>query len=300
MATRGNILIVIVPSSWLLLQCVYIVIIIVQSRRQLYALFRLNTRMLLRLYRRGRALMCLFGSDFFLTSFSENLAVGESGCGRIWVSLWLHVEQDKVVHKAQDLESDGFLLLQWLNRLCVYVDFEWFLPPTNFIETGWKVKRLAVCSSFWWPEAETNRTDIIQLPLLRCGSCLPPLSESSPDRCHRNWQYDGDERITVRRGLALFRGNKIAWQLRAIQPQLQLHLLGRRLWELACWHHPWRYGDVIFGKEIKKGKNHAWKGRVGWFESRRWPNGWRFFFSFLFYLLILFSDLNSKFKSLLI
>jgi hypothetical protein len=37
------------------------------------------------------------------------------------------VKKDKVVHRAQDLESDGFLLLQRLNRLYVYVDFEWFL-----------------------------------------------------------------------------------------------------------------------------------------------------------------------------
>jgi hypothetical protein len=28
---------------------------------------------------------------------------------------------------TQDLENDRFLLLQRLNRLCVYVDFEWFL-----------------------------------------------------------------------------------------------------------------------------------------------------------------------------
>jgi hypothetical protein len=68
------------------------------------------------------------------------------------------VEEDKVVHRVQDLESDGFLLLQWLNQLCVYVDFEWFLPPTNFIEAGWKAERLTVRSSFWWPEAETNDT----------------------------------------------------------------------------------------------------------------------------------------------
>jgi hypothetical protein len=61
--------------------------------------------------------------SFFLTSFSENLAVG-----RIWVSLRLRVEEDKVVYRAQDLESDGFLLLQRLNRLCFYVDFIWFLP----------------------------------------------------------------------------------------------------------------------------------------------------------------------------
>jgi hypothetical protein len=46
------------------------------------------------------------------------------------------MEEDKVVHRAHDLESDGFLLLQRLNRLCVCVDFEWFLPPTNFVEAG--------------------------------------------------------------------------------------------------------------------------------------------------------------------
>jgi hypothetical protein len=38
------------------------------------------------------------------------------------------VEEDKVGYRAQDLESDGFLLLQRLNRLCAYVDFGWFLP----------------------------------------------------------------------------------------------------------------------------------------------------------------------------
>jgi hypothetical protein len=47
--------------------------------------------------------------------------------GRICVSLGLRVEKDKGVHRTQDLESDGFLLLQRLNRLYVYVDFEWFL-----------------------------------------------------------------------------------------------------------------------------------------------------------------------------
>jgi hypothetical protein len=86
--------------------------------------------------------------SFFLTSFSENLAVG-----RIWVSLRLRVEEDKVVHRAQDLENDGFVLLQRLNQLCVYVDFGWFLPPTNFIKAGWKAERLAVRSNFWWLEA---------------------------------------------------------------------------------------------------------------------------------------------------
>jgi hypothetical protein len=38
------------------------------------------------------------------------------------------VEDDKGVHRVQDLESDGFKLLQRLDRLCVYVDFGWFLP----------------------------------------------------------------------------------------------------------------------------------------------------------------------------
>jgi SHS2 domain-containing protein len=37
------------------------------------------------------------------------------------------MKEDKVIHRAQNIESDEFLLLQRLNRLCVYVDFEWFL-----------------------------------------------------------------------------------------------------------------------------------------------------------------------------
>jgi hypothetical protein len=39
------------------------------------------------------------------------------------------------------------------------------------------------------------------------------------------------------------------------------------LLELACLCHTWWYGDVIFGKGIKKGKIHAWQGRVGWFAK---------------------------------
>jgi hypothetical protein len=38
------------------------------------------------------------------------------------------VEEHKIVYRAHDLQSDGFLLLQRLNQLCVYVDFGWFLP----------------------------------------------------------------------------------------------------------------------------------------------------------------------------
>jgi hypothetical protein len=38
------------------------------------------------------------------------------------------VEKDEGVHGVQDLESDRFLLLQRLDRLCAYVDFGWFLP----------------------------------------------------------------------------------------------------------------------------------------------------------------------------
>jgi hypothetical protein len=56
--------------------------------------------------------------NFFLTSFSENLVVG-----RIWLREYL-----SIIHRAQDLESDIFLLLQRLNRLCVYVNFGWFCP----------------------------------------------------------------------------------------------------------------------------------------------------------------------------
>jgi hypothetical protein len=36
--------------------------------------------------------------SFFLTSFSENLAMG-----RIWVSLGLRAEENKIVHEPQDL-----------------------------------------------------------------------------------------------------------------------------------------------------------------------------------------------------
>ena len=69
-------------------------------------------------------LVQLFSDQLFWeSSCEENLAVG-----RIWVLLGLRAEEDKDVHRAQDLESDGFLLLQQLNRLYVYVDFEWFLP----------------------------------------------------------------------------------------------------------------------------------------------------------------------------
>ena len=50
----------------------------------------------------------------------ENLTVE-----RIWVSLGLHVEKDDM-HRVKYLESDRFLLLQWFNELCVYVDFGWF------------------------------------------------------------------------------------------------------------------------------------------------------------------------------
>jgi hypothetical protein len=102
---------------------------------------------------RRACLVQLFSDQLFWKSgCGENLAVG-----RIWVSLQLRVEEDKVVNRTQDLKSDGFLLLQRLNRLCVYVNFGWFLPPTNFIEVGWKAERSAVRSSFWWLEAARNR-----------------------------------------------------------------------------------------------------------------------------------------------
>jgi hypothetical protein len=65
-------------------------------------------------------LVQLFSDQLFWESgCEENLAVG-----KIWVLLGLHAEKDKDVHRAQDLEIDGFLLLQKLNRLYVYVDFE--------------------------------------------------------------------------------------------------------------------------------------------------------------------------------
>jgi hypothetical protein len=75
------------------------------------------------LKRSWACLVQLFSDQlFWKSSCGENLAVE-----RIWVSLRLRVEEDKVVHRAKDLENDGFLLLQRLNRLCIYVDFGWFL-----------------------------------------------------------------------------------------------------------------------------------------------------------------------------
>jgi hypothetical protein len=35
----------------------------------------------------------------------------------------LRAEEDEVVQRVQDLESDRFLLLRWLDRFCVHVDF---------------------------------------------------------------------------------------------------------------------------------------------------------------------------------
>jgi hypothetical protein len=76
------------------------------------------------------------------------------------------VEEDKVVHTAQDLESDGFLLLQQLNRLCVYIDFGWFLASW-LVEKAQTTQRLVEKLSIWQsasafggqklPEDQTNR-----------------------------------------------------------------------------------------------------------------------------------------------
>jgi hypothetical protein len=73
------------------------------------------------------------------------------------------VEEDKVVHMAQDLESDGFLLLQRLNRLCVYVDFGWFLPQQILYKLAEKLSVWQSAAAFGGqklPEAETNRAII--------------------------------------------------------------------------------------------------------------------------------------------
>jgi hypothetical protein len=73
-----------------------------------------------RFWREWACLVQLFSDQFFWESgCEENLAAG-----RIWVLLGWRAEKDKDIHRAQDLESDGFLLLQQLNRLYVYIDFE--------------------------------------------------------------------------------------------------------------------------------------------------------------------------------
>ena len=70
------------------------------------------------------------------------------------------MEEDKVVHMAQDLESDGLLLLQRLNRLCVYVDFGWFLPQRILYKVAEKLSVWQSTAAFGGQklsEAETNR-----------------------------------------------------------------------------------------------------------------------------------------------
>lgn len=55
-----------------------------------------------------------------MVSFSKNLTVGRIWlCKKIWISLRLRTKEDKDIYSAQDLESDGSLLLQRFKRLCL-------------------------------------------------------------------------------------------------------------------------------------------------------------------------------------
>jgi hypothetical protein len=61
-----------------------------------------------------------------------------------------------VVQRVDDLESDEFLLSWQLDRFCIHVDFKRFLSKRFLYKGAEKLKRLVVCNSFWWPEAEKS------------------------------------------------------------------------------------------------------------------------------------------------
>jgi hypothetical protein len=71
------------------------------------------------------AIMVQLFSDqlFWKSGCGENLAVR-----RIWVLCGLRAEENEVVQRVQDLESNSFLLSWRFDRFCVHVDFGQFLP----------------------------------------------------------------------------------------------------------------------------------------------------------------------------
>jgi hypothetical protein len=104
------------------------------------------------------ALVQLFSDQLFRESNCVRIWVGESGF--IWVSLGLHADEDKVVHETPDLKSDGLLLLRRLNRLYVYIDFEWFLLKRILYKLTEKLcvwQSTAAFGGHKLRKAETNR-----------------------------------------------------------------------------------------------------------------------------------------------
>jgi hypothetical protein len=45
------------------------------------------------------------------------------------------------------------------DRLCVYIDFRWFLTKSILLETGLKTQCLAAHNSFWWQGAKKAKTN---------------------------------------------------------------------------------------------------------------------------------------------
>jgi hypothetical protein len=85
---------------------------------------------------------------FFLTSFSKNLAIEKFGCKEILSIVEITCGEDKCIHMVHNLESDGFLLFQRLDQLCVYIDFIWFLTNQILYKLAKNLSVLAVRSSF--------------------------------------------------------------------------------------------------------------------------------------------------------
>jgi hypothetical protein len=109
--------------------------------------------------------------SFFLTTLSENLAVR-----RIWVSWRLRAEEDEVVQRVQDLESDGFLLSWWLDRFSVHVDFKRFLSKRSYTSRlkMWSVWQYATTFGGQKPrKVQTNRALV---PFVSTGTKGPLTS----------------------------------------------------------------------------------------------------------------------------
>jgi hypothetical protein len=84
------------------------------------------------------------------------------------------VEEDKCVYRTQDLESDRFLLLERLKRLCVYVDFEWFLLKRILYK---RIEKLSV-----WQFAAAFDGQKLQKAKTNRGKCTARRSATSTDR----------------------------------------------------------------------------------------------------------------------
>jgi hypothetical protein len=109
-------------------------------------------------------LVQLFSNQlFWKSSRGENLAVG-----RIWVSLRLRVEEDKIIHRAQDLESDGFYYYNDSTNYVFMLILDGFCP--NEFYRSWlkswafdSLQQLLVARSWQKPKQIKGRSQHLRL-----------------------------------------------------------------------------------------------------------------------------------------